>query len=237
MIGQEIGGHIGLLPLPPITVLMTTWAPDDDEGHSRRKTMALALRGLRNLAYTSQLRLHIADDGSTLPDHPYEVVRDELGWDQEFTFSRQERHGIGASLNAGYAAAFEVSPLALFMTDDCFLTQHLDLTPWAWILLNIEAVGMVRLGMPSPNIRGEIVSYFAGWAWKLDRGAYAYAERPALLHKRFVDVYGPFQENIPGRECERLMVEHFAATPGPDVVLAVLDPWEHIGKVSTSDRP
>lgn len=221
-----------------ITIVVTTWAPKgpigDSRGESARKAIASWEQHLR---YDSLLRLHIADDGS---DHElYHNAYEFLPWASppwDVTFSRQERGGVGASLNAGFAEAFARSPLALYAVDDWELTEEFDLNPWAQLLLEEQDIGAVRLGPPHPGLSGMVRLTYWGWVLMLDRHHFACSHRPALYHKRFLNAYGPFDEGCSALECERRYNERFCENlEGPAVALALPHPWKHVGEVEVGD--
>lgn len=228
--------------LPPITIVMTTWAPPEKLGLQR---MLAAWRALMSwqvlLEYPDDnLRLHVADDGSD-PAHQYGLGMDTnpCRWwtrSEGVTFSRQERQGVGASLNAGFKTAFQAGPLAAYFVDDWVLKQVMDLRPWARLLMEDESVGMVRLGPPHPNISGTVKHYPGiGWGLLLDRHHYAFGTRPFLMHRRFYEQYGPFTENVSALECERLYNYWFCSHRGPGIVHALEYPWEPIEETHLSE--
>jgi hypothetical protein len=214
---------------PPITIVMTTWMPEGPVGESRRSSARAALTSWRlHLDYEGELRLHIADDGSPVEDLIKSVgARYDGFWPT--TTSRQQRRGVGASLNAGLKASWGNSPLAAYFVDDWGLAAPFDLTPWAELLAEDETVGMVRLGPPHPWIEGQVEHHLEGWWMRLKRGFYAFAHRPALYHQRFFDAYGYFEEGVNAFECEQIYSERFNRSQGPDIVYALPYPWVHLG--------
>lgn len=217
---------------PPVTIVMTTYFPEGEIGVQRREAAEKTLRSWDSiLFYSGDLHLRISDDGS---DELLKWIGDWEGASRSY----QIRRGVGASLNKGFSRAYESSPIVFYAVDDWMLVEELDITPWVRLLLEREDVGMVRLGPPHPNTTGRIEMFteeWQGWGLRLDRYAYAYAQRPALYHKRFTDVYGWFKEGVSAIECEREYAEHFVRTPGPDIVLALPHPWKHLDTVSMSD--
>jgi hypothetical protein len=237
--------------LPPIVILMTTWAPDNAVGRSRARSAQIALSSWAEHLRYPRLGLHIADDGSTLPGHVERLheLGIALGW--EVTTSRQERGGVGASLNAGIAVAARQKALALYAVDDWALTADLDLIPWAELLQHwapdvagqlpgLPSVGCVRLGPPHPDQTGRVVMAPSGWALLLDRHHFVAAQRPALWNPQLFDVfnYGPWPENCSALECERIFNERFcdpAFVHGPGIVQALPHPWAHVGDAEVGD--
>lgn len=212
---------------PVVTIVMTTWFTDEE----RRDVAKATLLSWRNkLIYIGQVNLHIADDGSSVDWGKY--APDELWTRGEVSFSRQERHGVGASLNAGFKKAYETSPYVLYMVDDWLLLENFSLLPWLHLLKTREDVGCVRFGPPHPHLRGTIMPYtelWQGWAMKMDRYGLVVGHRPEIFHKRYTDYYGMWEEDINAQECERLASVKFADMPnGPDIVFALPHPWWHI---------
>lgn len=207
--------------LPDVTIVMTTWITDELRLRIVKETLH---SWVDSLFYRGKLRLHVADDGSTIEWNPEEI------WPYEISYSSQERKGVGASLNAGFKKAFEVSPLVLYAVDDWRLLEPFDITPWCVVLLNKEDVGIVRLGPPHPFLRGEIetlTTEWQGWGLRLDRYGLVVGHRPEIFHKRMIDAYGWFDEGVNAQECERLYTVRYANQPGPDIVLALPHPWFH----------
>lgn len=231
-------------PLPAVTVIMTTWAPAGPVGASRIESGSRALRSwLRHLHYDGTIALHVADDGSTHDVDPADVFasiyyteRDETQWSGLMHATRQERRGVGASLNAGMRSAFHQSPIVLYAVDDWELVGDIDITPWARLLQRDGSMAVVRLGPPHPDLSGTVEMTPHGWCLRLDRHHFAFGHRPALYHQRLVDHYGWFDEGESAYECERLYNERYCARQdGPDVVYALPYPWRHIGEAEVGD--
>lgn len=205
-----------------ITIVMTTWFTTQQRIQTAEDAL---LSWWDYLNYDGDIHLHIADDGSTLEWEP------EKYWGGKITYSRQERRGVGASLNAGFKQAFETSPLVAYFVDDWILEHPFDLTPWAYLLEKREDVGIVRLGPPHPHLKGTIMpltELWQGWGLVLDRYGLAVGHRPELFHKRWIDYYGWHDENINAQECERLMSVRYADMPdGPSIVYALPHSWFH----------
>ncbi|KKL48420.1 hypothetical protein LCGC14_2325690 [marine sediment metagenome] len=218
------------LPRPPITIAMTTYFPPGEIG-ARRK--AEAQRTVETwdeyLHYDGLLYVHVGDDGSA-PEHEGPL---NLGWADDVTTSRQERHGVGASLNAGCRQAFtQPDGLALYAVDDWTLTADLDLTRWAELIEALD-IGALRLGPPHPDLTGTVrhwdnwgqLDHPGIWWLDLDRHHFAFGHRPALYHPRLFDAYGWFAEDVNAYDCERLYSLVFNARAGPSVGLALGHPW------------
>ncbi len=211
---------------PPITAVVTTYITTQQRKEVVERTL---MSWGKYLYYEGEINLILSDDGSSQPFHP--------SWSPDPIWTRQDRRGVGASLNAGFNLAFRTSPIVLYAVDDWSLTEPLDLTPWVRLLMERDDVGLVRLGPPHPNLTGKVemvTSLWQGWGLRLDKKGLVVAQRPALWHKRMIDAYGWFQEQVSALECERLYNEHFCQADGPDAVLVLPHPWLHIESESLS---
>ena len=217
----------------PITIVMTTWAPEGDTGALRLISAKAALDSwLKYLDYPN-LRLHVADDGSIYNAYGTNWENPPCSWwgdPEKVSFSRQERRGLGASLNEGLRRAFEFSPLVAYFMDDWAVSAPYDLKPWADLLLKNESIGAVRLGCPHPDLTGRVHHFIGGWGLILDRHHFAFSYRPTLFHRRFFEAYGAFEEGVDAYNCEQKYSEAFNILPGPDILYALRDPWEHAGR-------
>ena len=213
-----------------VTVVVSTWLPDGPDGELRLVNLEETLkswdRHLLNGKRKRDIRYFVCDDWS----EPYlyaRLARLLCARSPAPFLTSQPRRGVGASLNRGFTAAFEQGDIAAYFVDDWMLTAPLDLVPWVKLLEEDESIGMVRLGPPHPGTTGRVEMTADGWALRLNREGFAFGHRPALYHRRFIEAYGPFAEGTSALECERLYNERFAATPGPDIVLALPHPWQH----------
>lgn len=218
-----------------ITIVVTTHFPEGEIGKMRLAAgEETILSWQKHLKYAGKLHLHIEEDGLTgmLVENAERIWKKGL-----VTYSgHKQGGGVGRSLNYGYRKGFETSPIVAYFVDDWKLTQNLDLTPWVKVMEELEGVGMVRLGMPHPNLTGRVLHLGdLGWGLLLDDYSFAYGMRPAIYHKRFYDFYGDFTEGNSSLECERLYSERVNSLKGPKVMLALPHPWEHIYTVSMSD--
>jgi len=220
--------------LPKLAFLVTTYIPPN--GAVRLETMARTIRSWReHLKYEGKIHIHIADDGSDIvPGDPF--WKDVVGDWASMSFSRQEHRGVGDSLNAGWAACHEITPITLYAVDDWSLIADLDITPWVRLLLENESVGCICLGASHPHLRGGVLTTFAqGWTISWERYAFYWGMRPALYHRRFLDAYGPLPEMMNACECERLYNRDICASQGPSVEHAILHPWQHLWSIEMGD--
>lgn len=216
---------------PAVTIVVTTFFPLGEKGLARMDVARETIRSWwTHLRYDGDLRLHIADDGS-----PYPEFNAYRYWYHNYpTYSKQERHGFGASLNTGLRRAFETSDIAACFIDDWALTQNFDITPWVKLLMERNDVGMVRLQIPHPGISGRVEAFtedWQSWGLRLDRYAYAFGHRPALYHRRLIESYGWFKEDCSAIDCEKDYAERFCSSVGPDIVLSLQHPWQHLESV------
>lgn len=182
-----------------VTIVATTWLPPGNERARWDALIRSYQSWQKNLVLTGGLiHLHIADDGSN-PDY-WDAVTGiasrhwQIG---NVSFSRQQRRGVGASLNAGIRTALNNSPIILHAVDDWELLEPLNLTPWVEFMEDPNYdVGMVRF-FPHPDLTGTVRHIPPhGWAVALERHHYVFGFRPCLWHQRFFDALGYFQEGV-----------------------------------------
>ncbi len=205
--------------LPKINLVVATYFPPGEMGELRRRGFRECLESWDSkLHYDGDIKLIVANDGYPVPSVYPEWKREQFGFGHH-------RNGLGSALNMGIRRAFEESPLVLNIVDDAVLTEPIDLTPWAMMLMDTDAIGAVRLMFPHPGLTGTITPLRHGWGIVLDRHNVVCGLRPALYHKRFFDTYGWFDEGISAWETERLFNERFCQSQGPAVILALPIPW------------
>lgn len=218
------------IELPYVFIVATTFFPNE----LRAATFADACASWnKHLKYDGQVGLIISDDGSAVI--PLGITSFK---DMRPRHTYQFRHGVGASLNAGFKLAFETTPVVLYAVDDWALVEDFDITPWVYALVTRNDIGMVRLGPPHPKTRGSVEAVsvlWQGWALRLDRVAFAFGHRPALYHKRMIDAYGWFEEDVNAYECEQFYNENFCSSTGPDIIQALPHPWQHIESIELAD--
>lgn len=224
-----------------ITIVATTWLPPGKEDRRLEDFLKALWTWREFLKYDGHINLHISDDGTTeewfikLQKAVQIIWKDEL-----ITFSQQQRHGVGASLNTGLNKAFETSPLALHMVDDWELLDSYDLNNWVKFMEDPNYdVGMIRF-FPHPDLTGtfrHIPPY--GWAVILDPHHYVFATRPCLWHKRFFDCWGSFKENVSAIETEadfnNRVVNRQQPIEGGKIWLALPEMWRHMDAFSLSE--
>lgn len=212
-----------------ITIMTTAYYPDSELGKARADMAVKVVDSwFEHLKYKGQFAFHLSDDGSGI-DYKTNPIKSV-----SVTMSRQERGGIGASLNKGFETAFMESQLVLFIIDDMMLLEDVDLNPWVE-LFEHKDIGMIRLGLPHPGLTGKVVYYPQGSVLLIDRHDFAFGFRPALIHKRFFDSYGLFEEGINALECERIYNLKYCQSEGPNIVYAFTNPWEHKGILELAD--
>jgi len=203
---------------PKIILMTAVYFPLGEAGYIRKQGFRESLTSWHmNLAYDGELSLMVVNDGPALPLwsewHGHQIA---LG---------HERNGLGASFNLGFREALKRTPLVCNIVDDAILGQRFDLTPWARMLLDDEAIGAVRLSSPYPGCTGTIEPRKHGWVVRMNRHNLVAGLRPSLYHQRFFEAYGYFDEHLTAWETERLYNERFCQRQGPETVLALVIPW------------
>ena len=219
---------------PKVAILVITY-----------KRTALAARTIQgvldHLVYPHEkLRWHIADDGSP---EAHIVALKSLIDSYPITISNTNRRGVGASMNVGSIECLKKADYILWLEDDWELTHSFDLRPCVELLSTYEQIGMVRLGYISPGIVGTLVSGNGHLWWRLDKGpTYTFTGHASLRHRRFLEAYMPYREDLTPGETELHMCGTFNNKPGPGVVypayVGEYGPFAHIGGDSLKDvRP
>lgn len=229
------------MDLPKLAILVTTYVP---QGAKLRieAIQKTAASWKRNLRYDGEIHVHVADDGS---DHQYDAGfwMGIYDWANSFSYGQQQRRGVGASLNAGFQACFDVTPLVLYAVDDWSLVQSINLTPWAEVLMMGQpnckpqyTLGCIRF-VTSPSLRGgELIRCNDVWGIVWERYTYIWAQRPALYHKRFIDAYGKFPEMEKAVEVDRIYNNTvLAKEDGPEIMLALVHQWQHLWSIEAGD--
>lgn len=234
------------MKLPLITVIMTMFITPIDGafgGWSRLQTAKQTIMSWgRHMRYTGDMKLYVANNSIAIPDEmANQMAADFTPWPVEVGHTHGA--GLGGGLNQGLYRAFESSPLVIFADDSYSLIEDIDLTPWASVLMKHEDIGAVSLMPPRPEQRGGAVNYLhnirtEGVAGVIfERHGYTWNGRPLMYHKRFFDAYGYTPENCTGYEWEQQYAEHFVATPGPEILFAFIDPWQHVWSTLLGNAP
>jgi glycosyltransferase involved in cell wall biosynthesis len=221
-----------------VTIITTTYFSKEHRGEERMRT---ALESIDSWGQMTGVpwTIHIADDGSDL-DLWTEFLSSIDKW-KIITTSRQQRRGIGASLNAGLAQAWANGGLALYIVDDMKLEGPLDLSFPAKVLEECPDIMMVRIGLPHPDTTGRVRHFpamhdYESYMLELDPHHYATTHRPFMAHKRMM-AYGPYQEGIPAGDCEREFNERYLRDPKLKVMQWIPNIWNHNSDVELGYIP
>ena len=230
--------------LPPLALLLTTYVPPGAELRLEAEKQTFE-SWMKYLHYDGDLHIHVADDGSS-PDKDEDFWMDFYSHERisSFSYSYQNRRGVGASLNTGFATCFERTPLVFFAQDDWSLLNTINLTPWAEILMEDSLpcekeqfiLGCVRFVI-SPFLRGgRLVRCNDVWGIVWERYTYVWAQRPAIYHKRFIDSYGKFPEMEKATEVDRIYNDVvLKKKDGPEILFALLHPFQHLWSIEMGD--
>ncbi len=215
-----------------ISILATTYVPPG--GRKRANAIEVSLRSWKeHIKTSSDIHIHIADDGSAIDRKNFwgRLIED---W-ASFSYSRQEREGIGASLNRGITLCREKSPFILYPMDDWRLLNDLYLDPWVELLAQHQDVGCIRLA-PSGSAKGGKTERFGDRVVvSFERYANYWSMLPALYHERFFATYGAFDEGVSAVEAEAAYNRKVISTNGPTVITAFLSPWQHVYSIDVGD--
>jgi hypothetical protein len=231
------------MKLPPITIVSPVFIPQTEGGWSRMMGAKQSVISWgRHLRYADGLRLHLVNDSVDVPE--VEVAKIVPYSPFETVISHTHGRGLGAALNEGVRAGLAVSPLVFVVDDSYSLVADLDLTPWAMTLMQHEEIGALGLMPPFRGQTGGDVKYIDDIRTEglvlieFHRHAFAWNGRPALYHGRWFDAYGWFLEGVTGNEEEVDYAGRYVNTPGPPILYAFLDPWQHVWSgVRLGDKP
>lgn len=209
-----------------IGIILTGWYPDSAEGRSRQQT-ALDALGSWSLSIPNGCAYIIT------PKADMKRASFLNGVFGRTIFLGDNGGGVGEALNLGIKEASRRSPIVFYAADDWELRGcSFDFRPWVSLLESDSSIGMVRLGPPHPGISGTVEMSEYGWHLRLARHHFAFGHRPALYHSRMFSYYGWFKEGVSPLECEDDYNLRFCnSAGGPDIVLALPHPWEHIGEI------
>ena len=216
---------------PMVSVLFTTY--------NRTPYAVRAIQtALENLIYPN-LVWYIADSGSR-SEH-LDVIQKLLSSSKVIGFHSDGFLLPGNNWNKGIRRIFDFTNIYFRLEDDWITMQKVDLAPYVKVLLEQEEVGQVRLGGLPINIESESVGYDGRTYLRLHKTReYYYSGHPGLIHKRFHDAYGYFDndEPVPGN-CEIFLDANVLTTPGPaawwPVDNGTWGPFGHIGTERTED--
>lgn len=216
---------------PRVAVLVITY--------KRTELAARTIQGvLKNLVYPKEkLTWHIADDGSPNGHVP---ALSHLLDGYELTTSNTSRRGVGASMNLGASECLKRANYILWLEDDWELTTPFDLRPAIELLERNETIGMVRLAYISAGIVGKLVSDAGHLWWMLDKGPqYTFTGHASLRHRRFLDAYMPYREDLSPGATELHMCGTYNNKPGPAIAVPAwtgeYGAFSHIGGISFKD--
>jgi hypothetical protein len=220
-----------------VTIALTTYYAREHAAARWQAAKVAIVSWYQHLRYEGAIRVHWVDDGSddqSTLDALGDLARG-LGW--EWTYTRQQRRGLGASLNAIFAKA--TGPV-LYAADDWELLMPFDLTPWVRLLGAYPRwnVGAVRLGMLHPGVTGAMEMGPGCWFLRLEpHNVVCGLLRPSLIGAQFLEAYGPFPEGVSPMVLEQRQNDHYCTvqkTGGelPQIVLGLTEPWRHLESVT-----
>lgn len=147
----------------------------------------------------------------------------------------------GKSWNIAWEAAHDRSPICLWVENDWLLSEELDITPYVKLLMEVEKVGMIRLGHLAINLNCTSMGYDGIHYLQMWRNMpYPFSGNPALRHRRFADAYGPYNEKVNPGDTELDYDWRFRHTSGPEIWFPLPGAWgvfAHIGQEQSYHVP
>lgn len=234
------------MKLPTLSLVMTLYMTADPNIRGPRHECAkqTLMTWARYLHYGGEVQVVIAND-----TRPELEQREEWGRDLDAYHPWQTIQvlthgaGIGGALNGAFDVAFKDGPLALYADDSYQLRDHLDVTPWARVLLG-TGIGGISLMPPRGGLRGGAPhEHLAGSTayirtLEFERYGYVWCGYPMLYHQRLMEHYGPMPAGVDGFTWERAIADKYNEDPtGPPIHHASYNPWLHIAQAELGDKP
>lgn len=211
------------MDLPLIPILFMTVEREGREGLAKRSIKALN----KNLLYDGELAFVMTcEKGSeSYGDNVLECVPGH--WTP---YCRYESGSCGYRWNRAINDIFGTFPPIYYRAEDDFeLQNELDITPYVKLLMEREDVGMVRLGLMPINLNLRSVGYDGRiYMDVLPTADYRFSGNPGLIHKRFHDAYGLYDEHCNPGDTEVKMDWQTRQIDGPRIWM----PWD-LGKFGT----
>ena len=142
----------------------------------------------------------------------------------------------GAMQNRTVREVLKATDILFFLEDDWVLNRELDVRPYLTLLRDTPELGMVRFGYLGVGSDVRIEGYSGAYYLRFLRSTqYAYVGGPSLRHRRFVEAYGMFLENVTAGQVEVDYDGRLRMTTGPEIVFpfAGAAGWgwfDHIGQ-------
>lgn len=214
-----------------VNVVMTTYfTPEVPAREQYAKQSVESL--IANLVCEDRRKLIVADDSSNDYDGlvPHDLI--VAAWKGSF-ITRSGHKGIGASLNLALSHIPD-EDFWVYTTDDWVLVHPLNLDGPLKLLTRL-GYDLVRLGPIHPDLQC-VTRFNQGIGWWLDLlpayGGFAFATRPFIATKNFVNKIGPFDEGLNSYETERKYAERVAHSTCKLAYWGAVNlagPWSHIG--------
>lgn len=209
-------------------VLFTTYNRPD---YARRALEA----AIANLSCEDDvIDFYLADAGSDPNPIDWMTKVAESAFINRVVGSHSERLSPGQNWNRGINAIYARDPIYLRLEDDFVLERKLELSPYRRLLETNHAVGMVRLGLLPEKL--DLHSHGYNGQIFLDvqkTQQYCFSGHPSLIHRRFHDAYGMFNESTSPGDTEVDFDGRVRNTNGPriwwPVDLGTWSVWAHIG--------
>lgn len=153
---------------------------------------------LRNIRFTGNLAIHIADDGS--PNGYIEALRDLVDSDIHVSSSNSARGGYGANYNLAMQTVHQFSEFVLPLEDDWELVKQLPLNKLCRDL-TILGGGCIRLGYLgfTQSLRGKLMRAWEDVYLRLDSESdepHVFAGHPRLETTEWARLVGPWPEGL-----------------------------------------
>ena len=197
---------------PLVPILFCTYA------HSAARTeyAIRAVCGIKTYLDYPNLAFYLADAGSPA-EHSGRIL-ERLGLHMPILGDHNVTRTPGANWNAGIQEILNHADVYLRMEDDFELQNKIDLRPYVEVLYDRKDVGMMRLGLLPIDLIMTTAGYNGRIYQHMHKNVpYCYSGNPGLIHRRFHEDYGYYDETVGPGDCEVEMDWHVRDTEGPAI--------------------
>lgn len=216
-----------------IILFMTKWVKGREE-----LAMRTICAATEHINYDGELKWYIADQSSTT-EH-LNTLLEVLGEDV-YKYHNIPEITPGKSWNQAIMEIYKHTPIYLRLEDDFEIQADMDITPYVALFEEKKRVGMVRLGLMPIGL--DLYSVSDGkniYMNVLKSRHYCFSGNPGLIHQRFHEAYGWYDEHCNPGETEVRLDNEVRNKEGPEIwwplnlgKYGTYGAWAHTGQVKS----
>lgn len=178
-----------------------------------------ALRAVKHtkddLAYPN-LKWYVGDNGSH--ETHYNAVLEAVG-EENLIGSHTEAGPPGVMWNHTIREVYKHTDFAIRLEDDWAPSEKVFIWPWVKMLREREDICMVRMGYQHVPADMEAIGWNGIHYYRYSKNTrYCFGGHPAIIHRRFHDAYGGYNEEKNPGDIETDLDERVRAKEGPSIV-------------------